>query len=171
MSCYLGDFKKGSKVYFCWTMYGSNGGSVDRGSGEYGGTIVIYRANMMGKLEAGENNCGLTEYTSFDNLTGVNSGIINLSSHPFYEAGRDYYIVLKTAVIEGLTINALLGMFSIENRHASSDLFQKAAKVLVNKAIQDKDTGAIDYYDDDGETVLLRHRPIEDETNITRTAS
>ena len=171
MSCYLGDFKNDSKVYFCWTMYGSNGASVARSSGAEGGIIIVYRANMMGKLTAGDNNDGLTEYTSFDSLTGVNSGIIDLSAHPFYEAGRDYYIVLKGAVVEGIEVNALLGMFSIENRQAGSELFQTAAKMLVNKAVQDKNTGAIDYFDDDGQSVLLTHTPIDNESTIVRTPS
>ena len=32
-----------------------------------------------------------------------------------------------------------------------------ATKILINKSVQDKATLAIDYYDDDGQTVLLRH--------------
>lgn len=49
--------------------------------------------------------------------------------------------------------------------------FEKAAKLLVNKAVQDKITGAIDYYDDDGQTILFTHTPIDDESTITRTPS
>ncbi len=47
----------------------------------------------------------------------------------------------------------------------------KAAKMLVNKAVQDKLSGAIEYYDDDGETVILTHTPAEGESSITRTPS
>ena len=47
----------------------------------------------------------------------------------------------------------------------------KAARVLVNKAVQNKLTGAIAYYGDDGETVFLTHTPSEEETTITRTPS
>jgi len=53
----------------------------------------------------------------------------------------------------------------------SDDLFEKAAKVITNKAVQDKSTGAVDYYDDDGQTVLLTHTPNEDQSNITRIPS
>jgi len=42
-------------------------------------------------------------------------------------------------------------------------------KILANKAIQNKSTGAIDYYDDDGQTVILTHIPTDDESSITRT--
>jgi hypothetical protein len=47
--------------------------------------------------------------------------------------------------------------------------FEKAAKSLVNKAIQNKNTGAIDYYDDDEQTILFTHTPTDDESTITRT--
>lgn len=46
-----------------------------------------------------------------------------------------------------------------------------ADKVLANKAIQNKATGAISYYDDDGETVILTHTPSDEETTFTRTPS
>ena len=53
----------------------------------------------------------------------------------------------------------------------SGSIFVKAAKTLVNKAVQTKSTGVINYYDDDGSTVLLTHTPTDAETTITRTPS
>lgn len=44
-------------------------------------------------------------------------------------------------------------------------------KVLANKAVQDKLTGKIDYYDDDGQTVILTHTPTDEQATITRTPS
>ncbi len=41
-------------------------------------------------------------------------------------------------------------------------------KMLVGKAVQNKSTGSIDYYDADGQTVLLTLTPTEDESSITR---
>jgi len=52
---------------------------------------------------------------------------------------------------------------------ASAVKLDKAAKVLVNKAVQSKITGAVDYYDDDGQTVFLTHTPQDDSSQITRT--
>ena len=46
-----------------------------------------------------------------------------------------------------------------------------ADKLLANKAVQDKSTGQIRYYDDDGQTVLLIHTPADAEATITRTPS
>ncbi len=46
-----------------------------------------------------------------------------------------------------------------------------ADKLLANKAVQNKSTGEIRYYDDDGQTVLLTHTPTDVEATITRTPS
>lgn len=46
-----------------------------------------------------------------------------------------------------------------------------AQKILANKAVQDKTTGAVVYYDDDGVTPLLTHTPTDTDTEITRTPS
>jgi len=46
-----------------------------------------------------------------------------------------------------------------------------ADKILANKAVQSKSTGAIDYYDDDGQTIILTHTPTDGQSSITRTPS
>ncbi len=47
----------------------------------------------------------------------------------------------------------------------------KAAKVLVNKAVQNKLSGAITFYEDDGVTTFLTHTPSDAEATITRAPS
>ena len=44
-----------------------------------------------------------------------------------------------------------------------------AEKLLANRAVQDKPSGQIKYYDDDGQTVLLKHTPTDAAATITRT--
>jgi hypothetical protein len=44
-------------------------------------------------------------------------------------------------------------------------------KILANKAVQNKLIGEINYYDDDGQTVILTITPTEDESTLTRTPS
>jgi len=51
------------------------------------------------------------------------------------------------------------------------DLLAKAAKMLMNKAVQNKLTGEIKYYDDDSQTVILTHTPDEDGSSFTRAVS
>lgn len=44
-----------------------------------------------------------------------------------------------------------------------------AEKLLANKAVQDKSSSQIKYYDDDGQTLLLTHTPTDAAATITRT--
>lgn len=44
-----------------------------------------------------------------------------------------------------------------------------AGKLLANKAVQNKSSGQIQYYDDDGQTVLLTHTPSENQMSLTKT--
>jgi hypothetical protein len=159
---YLGDYKKSSIIYFCWDTNNKNGASITRATN---GTIKVYKDDNVA-----ESTAGITDTEDFDGLTGIHNCKID-TSDAFYAAGHDYAVVLAGAVIDGETVNAVLATFSIENRFAGSSLFQKAAKTLVNKAVQAKDTGEIDYYDDDNETIILTHTPADEESTITRTPS
>jgi len=44
-----------------------------------------------------------------------------------------------------------------------------ADKLLGNRAVQDKETGVISYYDDDEQTVLLTLTPVDSESELSRT--
>jgi len=88
------------------------------------------------------------------------------ASYDFYaDSAQTIYLVNtrynSSQIGANVTVNAV----------PSGMTFEKAAKSLVNKAIQNKNTGAIDYYDDDGQTILFTHMPIDDESTITRTPS
>lgn len=163
MGFYLGDFKKDSTLYFCWDTNDKNGASITRATN---GTIKVYKDDGTS-----ENSSGITDTEDFDGLIGIHNCKIDLSTDAFYAKGHDYSVVLAGATIDGETVDAVLATFSIENRFAGSSLFEKAAKLLVNKAIQNKVTGTIDYYDDDGETVILTHTPTDGESTLTRTPS
>lgn len=58
--------------------------------------------------------------------------------------------------------------FTIKTEHQA---IEKAVKSIVNKAIQNKASGAVVYYDDDGETELFTHTPADSDTEITRMPS
>ncbi len=163
MGSYLGDFKKDSVLYFCWSTNDKDGASITRLTD---GTIKVYKDDGTS-----ESTLGITDTEDFDGLTGIHNCKIDLGVDAFYTKGHDYSVVLFGAIIDGETVNAILAMFSIENRFAGSALFEKAAKLLINKAVQNKVTGMISYYDDDGETIILTHTPTDGESTLTRMPS
>lgn len=163
MGPYLGDYEKDSVVCFCWDSNDKDGASITRSAN---GTIKVYKNNYIV-----ESSNGITDIEDIDGLTGVHSCKIDLSLDDFYASGFDYSIVLVGAVVDGETVNAVLAIFSIENRFSSNDKIKKAVKLLINKAVQEKTSGVIKYYDDNGETVLLTHTPDESELTITRNPS
>ena len=163
MGPYLGDYAEDATVYFCWDTNAQSGASITRSTD---GTIEIYKDD-----DDVSETTGITNDEDFASTTGLHNCKIDLSTDAFYATGHDYSVVLTGAVIDGQTVNAVLATFSIENRFAGSSLFEKAAKMLINKAVQDKNTGVVSYYDDDGETILLTHTPTDSESTITRTAS
>jgi len=167
MGPYLGDFKVSEDIIVFFDTNDKNGGAIDPSI--TAANIKVYKDGDAGT----EISVDGDEYTeSFDSLDGINKIVLDVSDHDtFYTAGSDFSVVLSTATIDGETVRAVLATFSIENRFPGSSLFQKAAKSLINKAVQTKATGAIDYYDDDGETVLLTHTPTDAESTITRTPS
>jgi len=96
-----------------------------------------------------------------------------------YEIGEGYYRidVPDAAFATGANFLSVLvrdnvdNSIMVEEKEIQLGIFEKAAKTLVNKAIQNKTAGAIDYYDDDGETIILTHTPTDGESTITRTPS
>ncbi|MCJ7777102.1 MAG: hypothetical protein MUP16_02160 [Sedimentisphaerales bacterium] len=56
-------------------------------------------------------------------------------------------------------------------KDVDADALITAIKLLKNKAVQNKLTGEIKYYDDDGETIILTHTPTDSESTIERMPS
>ncbi len=160
---YLGDYKEDGTLYFCWGTNDKDGASITRSTN---GTIKVYKDDGTS-----ESTAGITDTKDFDSLAGIHNCKIDMDSDAFYATGHDYSVVLAGATIDGESVNAVLATYSIENRYAGSLLFEKAAKMLVNRAVQNKVTGVIEYYDEDDETVILTHTPTDGELEITRESS
>ena len=94
-----------------------------------------------------------------------------------YEIGEGYYRIdvpdaaFATAAdfLSVLVQDNVGKSILVEEKEIQLGIFEKAAKTLVNKAVQNKTTGAIDYYDDDEETIILTHTPTDGESTIVRT--
>jgi hypothetical protein len=119
--------------------------------------------------------------------TGITNGTVNgyrsidggnqagLTNSPMHIANGQWKVNLTAAEMNGEIIGLLFthtdGVnvhFTIKTEHQA---LEKSAKILVNRAEQDKVTGAIKYYDDDGQTIILTHTPTDSDSQITRTPS
>lgn len=121
-----------------------------------------------------DNDVTISDWTSLTALANLEA--THTDNHG-YEIGEGYYRidVPDAAFAMGADFLNVLVQDNVDNsilvkgKGIQLSIFEKAAKTLVNKAIQDKTTGAINYYDDDGETVILTHTPTDGESTITRT--
>lgn len=107
MTPYFGDYAAGETINFMWHSFNSSGASVTRATN---GTISVYKDNSTT-----QTTTGVTDTEDFDSLTGVHHVAI-ATTDSFYTAGTDYIVVLSGATIDGQTVNAVIGHFSIENR-------------------------------------------------------
>lgn len=106
---YLGDYAEDSTLDFMWSSNDGSGASVTRATN---GTISVYKGNSTT-----QSTVGITDTEDFDSLTGIHHVRIDLSADAFYATGNDYMVVLSAATIDGQTVNAVLAMFSIQNRY------------------------------------------------------
>lgn len=93
---------------------------------------------------------------------------ITLTTTEMQAARIKIYVVDQTSPKVWLDTTIMIEIYGDTNAQHPFDI-EKAVKMLVNKAVQNKSTGAIDYYDDDGQSVVLTHTPAETESSVTRT--
>lgn len=118
---YLGDFLDGKSVYGWWNANAVAGESITRATN---GTISVYKNNSDT-----QTTTGVTDTEDFDSLTGVNRFVIDTSADAsFYAPGNDFAVVLSAATIDGKTINACLGQFSLRNRSNATIIDRNTAQ-------------------------------------------
>jgi len=105
-----------------------------------------------------ENHASATAYDVYNEGTIVAVGSI-------YEANK-----VSGTVVQGGSGWAE-GVNAEVDKAITDASVDKAVKMLMNKAVQNKVTGSIQYYGDGGQTVILTHTPSESQTEITRMPS
>jgi len=80
------------------------------------------------------------------------------------------YVVDQSSPKAWLDTTIVIETYGNANAQHPFDI-EKAIKMLTNKAVQIKSSGIIEYYDDDGQTVILTHTPTDGESTLTRTPS
>jgi len=102
---YVGDYKAGGVVHFFWhtCVAPSNNG-----------TVKVYKDNGTDEVTI---PTGITDARDFDSKTGVHLCSVNLAANTFYGGNKDYLVALSDAIINGVTLNAIIATFSIEKRY------------------------------------------------------
>ncbi len=121
---YLGDYLPAQSVHTMWSSNSAAGASITRATN---GTISVYKDNGTT-----QSTTGATDTEDFDSLTGIHAITIDLSAdETFYSPHSNFSIVLSAATIDGQTVNAVLGHFSIMNRGS----MKRATYLKVSNAI------------------------------------
>jgi hypothetical protein len=125
--------------------------------------------SIQNRYMRGTDIAALASVCTETRLSKLDAAISSRASASDYTSAR----AGKLDNLDATVSSRASGNICTEARLAKLDAenLPKAAKVLTNKAVQDKSTGAIQYYDDDGQTIILTHTPTDGESTIIRTPS
>lgn len=111
----IGDIPTGSTIYIPFNTYDSDGASITV-TDLVAGDVKIHKD---GGLTQRSSANGITVAIDFDGITGNHLITIDLSDNTdagFYAIGSDYKVRLEGITVDTQTINAWVGIFSIQNR-------------------------------------------------------
>lgn len=110
---WLGDFPEDASVYIPFNTFDSNDPQASV-------TITnLVDADLHVHKDGGTTQIvtdGATIAIDFDGITGNHLATIDTSAHADYSVGSDYMVRMEGTTVDGATINAWIGSFSIENR-------------------------------------------------------
>lgn len=135
---YVGDFTKGSEVFLTFDTNAKAGGSI-------GATIPVGSVRVFKNGDAGSyDTAGVGISANFSGSTGIHRLDIDTSG-AFYERRAEYVVLLVGATVDGESVNAVLGQFSIENRNLGlSQVHDVDSVVSTSIFTLDSDAPAID---------------------------
>ncbi|MCP5010025.1 MAG: hypothetical protein GY942_08625, partial [Aestuariibacter sp.] len=132
---YLGDFSEDQTVLIPFNTFSSDDPSASV-------TITnLADADLKVHKDGGTTQIatdGATIAIDYDSITGNHLATIDTSAHADYAIGSDYHVRMEGTTVDGATINAWIGHFSIENRHASvtANLI-RATQVILDGGVVD----------------------------------
>jgi len=143
MTTYLGDFAENATVRFVFNTFSSDAPSA---------SVIITNladADLKVHKDGSINEIvtdGATVVINFDGITGNHMVTIDTSVHADYSTGSDYHIRMEGTTVDGATVNAFIGHFSIENRFnaAADDLANATDGLGAIKTLLDAVAGYID---------------------------
>lgn len=113
---HLGDFPVAATVCLFWSTNAADGSSITRATN---GTIACHVTDSAGTTT--RTTVGITDSEDYGSLVGVHRTLVDTSSVSEYPPGSEVAIVLEGAVVDGKTVNAVLGQFSTMREGAILD--------------------------------------------------
>ena len=120
---YQGDYKEDATVYLMFNTFTSNDPSASSTITNFINTDV--HIHKDDDLTQRNNAAGITVSVNFDGITGSHMIKIDTNDNTvagFWVTGKDYFVRIEGTTVDGATINAVVGHFSIENRHNEVDV-------------------------------------------------
>ena len=115
---YLGDYGEDETIYLIFNTFTSDDPSASCTITNFINTDVhIHKDDGLSQRN---NAAGITVSVNFDGITG--SHLIKIDTNDntvagFWVTGHDYFVRIEGTTIDGATINAVVGHFSIQNRY------------------------------------------------------
>ena len=115
---YIGDYVEDDVVYLMFNTFSSDDPSASCTITNFINTDV--HIHKDDGLTQRNNAAGITVSVDFDGITGSHMIKIDTSDDTvagFWVTGHDYFVRIEGTTVDGATINAMVGSFSIENRY------------------------------------------------------
>jgi hypothetical protein len=114
MTPYFGDFAEDASVYIPFNTFSSDDPSASVTITNLADAdIKVHKDGAVAEIVTD----GATIAIDFDGITGNHLITVDTSAHADYSTGSDYLVRIEGTTVDGATINAFVGSFSIENRY------------------------------------------------------
>lgn len=181
---YFGDFPTSATVYIPINTFDSNDPCASVTATNLVNTDV--HIHKDGGTTQRNNAAGITMTIDYDSITGNHLLIIDTSDNTvadFYQAGHEYQVRVEGVTVDGGTINAWVGCFSIERSGGALALIKNGTYGLsalnallvdlrkrgFNKLAVVDATGAYTLYNDNSTDALYTGTVTDDSTSTVRT--
>lgn len=137
MTQYYGDFSEDSTVYIPLNTFSSDDPSASVTITNLADAdIKVHKDGSVTQIVTD----GATVAIDFDSITGNHLITIDTSVHADYSTGSDYLVRMEGTTIDGATVNAWIGSFSIENRHSAGPTAAAIADQVWDEALSGHQT-------------------------------
>ena len=124
---YLGDFAEDETLYIAFNTFDSNDPAASVTITNLADAdIKVHKDGSATQIVTD----GATVAIDFDSITGNHLVTIDTSAHADYSVGSDYHVRIEGTTVDGATINAWIGHFSIENRFKEVDITHVMGTIL-----------------------------------------